>query len=82
MRDDVAAGDAVAFLDVGDQADDRLDLRRWNGRYPQSCPGLTISIPMLAEFTSVTPRQCERPACQARLSSGTSWWTVPSSSTK
>ena len=41
------------------------------GRYPNSWPGLTISMPTLAELTSVTPRQRDLPECQARFSSST-----------
>ena len=38
--------------------------------YPNSCPGLTISIPIERELMSVSPAHDDSPACQARLSSG------------
>src|SRR5215468_263511 len=50
--------------------------------YPNSCPGLTISIPMEHELISASPAQDESPACQARLSSGTHWTMRPFSNTR
>ncbi len=66
MADDIAGADSVAFLDVGDERDDCRHLLVGKRAITELVPGLTISIPTLAELTSAVPRQRDFPACHAR----------------
>ncbi len=65
---DVGMGQNARRLDgvppghIPAECDDGRDLRGGNGGSPKSCPPLTISTPIEAEFRSVSPAQKERPA--------------------
>ena len=57
MADHVGARDVVAADDVREQRQQRVDLRFGEFAVAIAWPGLSSSMPMLAEFTSWCPRQ-------------------------
>ena len=66
MGEHALGRDAPARAEIARERDRRLDLPVGKGGEPPSWPGLTISIPIEAEFRSLSPFQNALPACQAR----------------